>query len=308
MQQHKALLLILSFRFAELSCAASSRNDASGAQQLEASTEQPRRLAVDSSNGAVSLLSIMRHLQSRPRPNAAVASEIQLERRDLTGQSSHERQLLTDMGHLEGQLESWKEAEQTLEQQVQQQAATVQSLKLEEARAAHDEQFAEVVWWDCKMLMCAVIITGLLFCIYTSQKPDALAKPSFNAADMSEPAVAQIVRRARPQPEFIEKDVEQQMEDTLQVNLAMPHPTLAENPNLEAHTARTQAEDVYDFDVSKLAPLPISSHEKATEHVDEGDSTPNSARCQYFNLAEEPVAHVSTSAEENWWNESTSGY
>jgi len=194
------------------------------------------------------------------------------------------------MGHLEAQLESWKQAEQSLESQVSQQAETVAALRAEEARAIHDEQVAAVVWWDCKMLMCIMIVFSITFCIYSSRG----AKPSFNAAEQSPP-----LRRARPQPEFIEKDAQQEVEDMLQVTL--PHQPHPQHGDLEAPTPTHVAKDwcTTTFDQSHKQVEP-------PEEFSDSDKKRGST-CQFFSMDDEPEAQAVN--EDAWWNESAgAGY
>lgn len=218
--------------------------------------------------------------------------------RDLTGQTAHERQLLSDMGHLESQLESWKQAEQSLEHQVAEQAVFVNKMQAEEAKAIHDEQVAAVVWWDCKMLVCLMVASSLAFCVYSSSSNNF--KPSFNAAAEQAP---QPVRRARPQPEFIEKDVQQQAEDILQVTLPR-----AEHVDLEAPSDSQLPKEDGPIDPVSLQPPPSATCGDDIDQESKGDSLQArrdscASQCQYFCLDEDPTPDAT--GEEAWW---ASGY
>jgi len=273
MERRSALFLILCFHVAPLICAASSRNDARARQQMGVVAE----LSVSQKQS--SLLTIMKGLEHH-RPLAAVAMEVQVQRRALS--SAHEHQLLKDMGRLEHQLESWRSAEQNLERQVAQQGVTVKSLRAEEAKAIHDEQIAAVVWWDGKMLMCIVLAAGLGSCIYMTSPPDT-KMPSPITAD----AIPAETRRARAQTEFVEKDAQPEVEDTLQITLPA-RPSLMQTADIEAPVAKEDVEKIYEENLEG----PI--RERAS-----------SEQCQYFNLAEESSSNL---AEQSWWDESTAGY
>jgi len=236
MEHPRALFLIFFSHCVGLGFAVFPRKYASGIQlETEAVAKQPRRLVRGASaDPSVSLLEIMQGLQTSQRRPAAVAAEVQVERRVLSGGSSHERELLADMGHLEGQLESWRQAEQSLEQQVTQQEVTVDSLKGAEAKAIHDEQVAAVVWWDCKMLLCMVITFAIALCAYSTTgaaQPQTL-KPIFSGIEQFPEPVPKVVRAT---PESVEKDAKREAEDVLQVTLAVPKPS--DVPDLEAPTA-----------------------------------------------------------------------
>jgi len=251
---------------------------------------------VDAMAGQVSLLEIVRGMQHKEvtevhvkrRPLAAVASEVQTQHHDLEGHNAHERMLLSDMGHLEDQLERWKESTKDIQYQMAQQTATVDSLKAEQARAIHDEQVAAMVWWDCKMLMCLLVASGLGFCIYSTTSQSCLKTSSLNAAEPAQPTA----RKVRAQPEFVEKDAKPEAEDSLQVILSLPRPAApAERQDLEAATARPQAEET-------------NQHEQ-----DETSMDSRRSECQFFSLKEDPATlTVCASPEDAWWGESASGY
>jgi len=308
MPRHRALFIILCFRLAGLIRAASLRNEDNAGQNIaESSDDQPQRLVTeDVADKPYSLLAIMQGLQQR-RPPAAVASEVQVERRDMSGQSLHERQLMKDMGRLEGQLESWKEAEQNLELQVAKQAETVEAMRAHEAKAIHDEQVAAVVWWDCKMLMCVVLASGLAYCIYTTSSQNL--KSSFNVAGWpdslcwktEEGQSPQPTRRARAQPEFVEKDAQPEAEDILEVSLS--HPAPVEKPDIEAPHAGQHSEDVCHTGTTSVQEKPV----EPTKGKSEEDFKKGASQCQYFTLEEEPETQ-NCSPEEAWWMQSTSAY
>lgn len=276
MENHRVLFFILWLHFANVTWAAF--------------TNQPRRLEVDGVPGRagrrISLLEIVKDLQQRPI--ATVASEVQTQGRDLRGQSAHERTMLADMGHLEDQLESWKEAEKTLEQQMAQQSATAMSLKDLQAKAIHDEQVAAMVWWDCKMLVCLLVAMGLGFCIYNSCRSDS------KTSSPNEAETAQLkVRKFRPSPEFVEKDAKPEAEDVF-LTLASTHPTAI--PDLEKATVSHQAEEA----VRANAWNDQECVEASMQNVD-------SDKCQHFNLGDEEPATTKhcESPEEDWWGESS---
>jgi hypothetical protein len=279
MENHRVLFFILWLQFVTFTWAAF--------------TNQPRRLEVDGAHGRVgrriSLLEIVKGLQQRPI--ATVASEVQTQGRDLRGQSAHERMMLADMGHLEDQLESWKEASKTLEQQMAQQSATAKSLQDLQAKAIHDEQVAAMVWWDCKMLVCLLVSMGLGFCIYNSCR-SATKLSSPNEADTAQPKV----RKFRPSPEFVEKDAKPQAEDAFPT-LPLTHPAVI--PDLEKATVSHRAEEALRADAWN-----------AQEHVEASMQNANSDKtgCQHFHLGDEEPATTKhcVSPEEDWWGETAS--
>jgi len=293
MKSH-ALCSLLCLHFAQLIWAAFSRNNG-GDRLTHASVNQPSRLEASAADGRVSLLEIMRGLQSHPTL-ATVASEVQTQRRDQSGQSSRERLLLSDMGHLEDQLESWKVAEKNLERQMSEQTKTVELMKSEEAKAIHDSEVAAMVWWDCKMLMCLSVAIGLGLCIYSASPVSCPRTPKSKAAEPVQP----VKRKARAQPEFIERDAKPEAEDALLITLPPSHPA-EKNVDLESATANFHAEDVRHADVK---PNGKEDVENSMHHVDSDNS-----KCQFFNLAEDPVTLPdSASLEEAWWGQSSSGY
>lgn len=291
MEHHRAFFFIFLFRCAGLVCAASSRNDASGNQLLAgASARQPQRLVSEASAAqSVSLLEIVHSLQHAP---AAVASEVQVQGRDFSGETTHERQLLSDMGHLETQLESWRHAEQDMEHQVVRQEAMVKSLRTMEAKAIHDEQVAAVVWWDCKMMMCLGLIFAIAYCVYASNSQTGKASP---VEKVLEP-----VRRTRPQVEFVEKDAGQDVEDTLLVSVQHPLPgeKLRKALDLEAPNESQQIEELQvDTKVIKHV-FDVKASEASMQHS-------ASENTQFFAMDDEEDP---TSPKGQWWDESASGY
>lgn len=86
----------------------------------------------------------------------------------LTGQSIREKELLSNMGHLEDQLEAYRRLGPSLSRHLEMQAATAKSLKALEAKAVRIEDMAATLWWDSKMVLCVVIIFGSALCGYVS--------------------------------------------------------------------------------------------------------------------------------------------
>jgi len=310
MKSH-ALSWLVCLQFAQLSWAAFSRNDGED-RHSHASVNQPSRLEADAADGRrgrrVSLLEIVRGIQTRPP--ATVALEVQTQRRDQSGQSMHERVLLSDMGHLEDQLQSWKAAEKNLEHQMADQAKTMELMKAEGAKAIRDSTVAAMVWWDLKMLLCLTVVISIGLCIYSASPASCPRTPKSNAAEPVQP----LARKVRAQAEFIEKDAKPEAEDALLVTLPSSHPA-EKNIDLESATASFHTEDVQHSAVKRpfRAALPSKSKENVENsmHHVESDNT----KCQFFALAEEdpyrsprPVAQPdSASAEEAWWGDS-SGY
>lgn len=99
-----------------------------------------------------------------------VEAEVAFERAQYTetGQDQRAKELLTNIGRLEDQLEAYRRLGPTLHRHLEMQAATAKSLKALEAKSAHIEEMAATMWWDSKMLMCVVTIFGLGMCIYVS--------------------------------------------------------------------------------------------------------------------------------------------
>lgn len=288
-----ALSLLLCLQLAQPIWAAFSRNNGED-RRSHASVTQPSRLEADAANTGVSLLEIVRGIQSHPP--AAVALEVQAQRRDQSGQSLHERLLLSDMGHLEDQLESWKIAEKNLEHQMSDQAKTVELLKVQEAKAIHDSEVAAMVWWDCKMLLCLFVVIGIGLCIYSASPVSCPRSPKFTAAEPVKP----LGRKARAQPEFIEQDAKPEAEDALLVTIPSSH-VAEKNIDLESATVSSHVEDVHHSAVKCKGKDNV---EKMMQRQ-ESDAT----KCQFFSLAEDAVAHPdSASLEEAWWGESSSGY
>lgn len=98
----------------------------------------------------------------------SVEAEVARQRAEYTetGQSQRERDLLADMGRLEDQLEGYRRLSPSLHRHFQMQEATAKSLRILEAKSLRIEGIAAALWWDSKMLMCAVILFGAGLCIY----------------------------------------------------------------------------------------------------------------------------------------------
>lgn len=99
-----------------------------------------------------------------------VEAEVAFERAQYTetGVSSRDKELLTNIGRLEDQLEAYRRLGPTLHRHLEMQAATAKSLKALEAKSAHIEEMAATMWWDSKMLMCIVTMFGFALCGYVS--------------------------------------------------------------------------------------------------------------------------------------------
>lgn len=307
MEHLRAVFVIFCVRFAGLACAtpprAVDRSFIPRVSQIQASDEeianQPRRLERGSADEQpLSLLSVVRSLHQRPI--AAVATAVRAEGA-ASGQTSHERTLLSDMGHLEDELESWKQAEYNMQKQVQVQAATLEAMKAEQAKAFHDEQIAEMVWWDCKMLLLALAVLGIAFCVCLAnwQKPwskynGGAAAIAREAEQNQPPASARkeapppLSARCAPQPEFVEQG--QEAEDVLQVTLPPSLPKPAENTDLEADWFSAGA--------------PVEEEEVAAP----GEPAPAPKQCEYFSMDDVEPATNRATAEETWWAESASAY
>jgi hypothetical protein len=77
------------------------------------------------------------------------------------------------MGRLEAQLEGYRRLSPSLQRHFQMQEATAKSLRALEAKSLRIEGIAAGLWWDSKMLMCAVIVFGAGLCIYTHARQSA---------------------------------------------------------------------------------------------------------------------------------------
>jgi len=102
------------------------------------------------------------------KEHESVEAEVARQRAEYTetGQSQRERDLLADMGRLEDQLEGYRRLSPSLHRHFQMQEATAKSLRVLEAKSLRIEGMAAGLWWDSKMLMCAVILFGAGLCIY----------------------------------------------------------------------------------------------------------------------------------------------
>jgi hypothetical protein len=305
MKRHRALHVILCLRFTNLLWALPLRKDVDGRPlQLDASSAQPQYLESDDPDDQpVSLLAIMQGLQQKS-PDPALASEIQLQRQSMSGQTEHERQLLADMGHLENQLESWKQAEKSVESQVSDQASTVARLQAEEAKAVRDEQFAALVWRDCKLAMCAMLLLSIGLCVFRRNSSSTKSAFIVNADPPQQAPKAP--RRVRAQPEFVEKDTGREVEDIIQVEVP---PTPIETRDLEAaeeETRKAGEEHEAVHDEQTASDGVVESDEKPALTIERENSSSDSIKCQYFNLEEETPVHASV--EDEWWNERSSAY
>lgn len=311
MEHFKALLIALGVHWLDLATAADLRHGAGSStrsqQHLEVpavdETHQPHRLEGEfAANQELSLLSIMRTLQRR-NP-ASVANDVKMERAE-TEQSMRERQLLTDMGHLEDQLETWKSSQYRMQSQMSAQDSEIAMLKAEHLKALQDEQEAAAIWRYVKMLMSLITLMGLLLCVYIARSRSQTKLNSPCLVDSRQDSWPAPVVECLSKPELPIAEPQQPFEDTFQATMSLPHPTLAENPDIEAPNAPHQAEDVWNGDLSIISPqsLPRSPERQDSE----GKNV--EAKCEYFSLAEEaPVGLHTASAEEDWWNEPTAGY
>jgi hypothetical protein len=288
MQHFTALIVAIIANLVDLSVAVTLRD---GSRDQKQTTED------------VSLLSIMRKLQHQ-RPISMVANEVKLQRPE-TEQSMKERQLLTDMGHLEDQLETWKSSQYKMQGQMSAQASELARLKAEHLQAVRDEQHAEAIWRYVKMLMSLITLLGLVFCVYITRSRPQTKLNSPCLADARDESWLPPVVEAVPKPVIAVASVQEPFEDTFQATMSLPHPTLAENPDIEAPNAPEQAEDVWNGDLSIISPRSSPNH-AARQESEENTTEP---KCEYFSLVEDaPVGSHGASAEEDWWNEPTSGY
>jgi len=275
----------------------------------EVASKQPRGLARDPAMD-ISLLSVVRKLQ-RQLPTGMVAAEVKSQQFENFGQTLHERQLLTDMGHLEDQLESWKAAEYKLQAKMVSQQSTIDKLKAQQAKALRDQQEAAAVRCGCEIFMCLLMIFGFALCMYVAKmqvswqvkrlpaaEESTLPRTDAAAPRTSAPEPLPVARQSQPGPPEPPPCVSEFPKGTIQAMASLPHHTAAEEVDFKALDAHQQATDVwktelgppYRHDVpSQLARQPIES------------SKPG---CEFFSLAEEPnVApqNHTTAAEEDWW-------
>merc|ERR1719498_648936 len=75
-----------------------------------------------------------------------------------TGQSDREKELLANMGRLEDQLEGYRRLGPNLREHLAVQEKNAKSLRELEAKAHNIEEMAATLWWDSKLLMCAVFV------------------------------------------------------------------------------------------------------------------------------------------------------
>lgn len=104
------------------------------------------------------------------KEHETVEAEVARERVQYTetGRSLRERELLANMGRMEDQLEAYRRLGPNLEKHIKMQADTAKSLRALEAKAHRIEQMAATLWWDSKMLMCGVAVSGFALCLYVS--------------------------------------------------------------------------------------------------------------------------------------------
>lgn len=301
--------MALSVNLVVLSSAALLRNDAGSSsaltqQHLEVpvgdGAHQPHRLEGEvAANQELSLLAIMRKLQRRPE--SVVANDVKKQRAEVE-QSMREHQLLTDMGHLEDQLETWKYSESTMQSQMSAQASEIAMLKAEHLKAVRDEQEAAAIWRYVKMLMSLITLLGLLLCVYFARSRHQTKLNSPSLIDARHDSWPPLVVEAVSKPEITTTPTETPFEDTFQATMSLPHPTLAENPDIEAPNAPQQAEDVWKGDC-------IVSPRESHPARQDSESKSTEAKCEYFSLVEDaPVGQHNAFAEEDWWNEPTAGY
>lgn len=128
-------------------------------------------------------------LRAADEEHDSVEAEVARQRAEYTetGQSQRERDLLADMGRLEDKLEGYRRLSPSLHRHLQMQEATAKSLRALEAKSLRIEGMAAALWWDSKMMMCAVIIFGAALCIYvhTRQSIPQQALISFQSQSSS---------------------------------------------------------------------------------------------------------------------------
>jgi len=153
-----------------------------------------------------------------------LAKEVSLQRVANDAQTAHERQMLTDMGHLEDQLETWKQAENNMERRMFSQQAAISFMKTQQAKALRDEEEAATVWRCCKFFMCALTILGLATCVYVARLQRAWqCKVVFTAMESASPM--ETMASLPDHKELIEEDI-------AQVTMQAPHPALTEKYEL----------------------------------------------------------------------------
>lgn len=99
-----------------------------------------------------------------------VEAEVALERAQYTetGQSWREKELLTNIGRLEDQLEGYRRLGPDLHAHFQMQESTKQTLKELQEKTTKIEEATATLWWDSKVLLCIVVVFGSALCIYVS--------------------------------------------------------------------------------------------------------------------------------------------
>lgn len=99
-----------------------------------------------------------------------VEAEVALERAQYTetGQSWREKELLANIGRLEDQLEGYRRLGPDLHAHFQMQESTKQTLTELQQKTIKIEEATATLWWDCKVLMCIVVVFGAALCIYVS--------------------------------------------------------------------------------------------------------------------------------------------
>jgi len=99
-----------------------------------------------------------------------VEAEVAMERSQFTetGQSMREKELLTNIGRLEDQLEGYRRLGPNLHQHIEMQESTKKTLQALEAKTMRIEAATATLWWDSKMLLSVVMIFGAALCIYVS--------------------------------------------------------------------------------------------------------------------------------------------
>jgi len=99
-----------------------------------------------------------------------VAAEVAMQRSEYTetGQSGREKELLTNIGRLEDQLEGYRRLGPNLHRHFEMQVSTQKTLQELEAKTRRIEDVTASLWWDSKMLMFLVVIVGTCLCTYVS--------------------------------------------------------------------------------------------------------------------------------------------
>jgi hypothetical protein len=100
----------------------------------------------------------------------SVEAEVAMERAQYTetGQSYREKELLTNIGRLEDQLEGYRRMGPNLRRHMEMQAATTKTLQELQAKTHSIEELAATLWWDSKMIMCITVVFSFALCFYVS--------------------------------------------------------------------------------------------------------------------------------------------